>query len=389
MPDWKRVVIKVGSALIAPEGDGCRSRYLLPIARFITESLNRGREVVLVSSGAVAAGLGAVPGQGAKRYRTIPEKQALAAIGQSRMMDVWARLLDAPCAQILLTHDDLRNRKRFVNAKNTLEQLLSWGTLPIVNENDTVAVDELKVGDNDNLAAHVAVLADADLLLILSDIDGLFNANPRLDETARLIPKVSVINQAIYDLAGDSHRAIATGGMVTKIQAAEKATSRGITTVIANGSKGLTLELLLDDRCNGTIFEPVADIVNAKKHWMQHAVPTNGYIVVDEGAAKALTQNGASLLPKGILSIRGQFKHGDAVEILCRRNHKDILLAKGLTQYGSEQLAKIKGCHSDEMQAILGYAYIKVAVHRRDMVLLEEKQKHMAEEKMPLVSGGM
>ncbi|MEL6716709.1 MAG: glutamate 5-kinase, partial [Planctomycetota bacterium] len=218
---WTRAVLKVGSALVAPDGRGCSTTHALGIARFVLDAHARGREVILVSSGAVAAGLATQPEAASGASRTIPQKQALAAIGQARLMAHWDRLFDAPCAQILLTHDDLADRTRFLNARTTLAELLALGAIPVVNENDTVAVEELKVGDNDNLAAHVAVLAEADLLIICSDIDGLYDADPRTTPEARLIPVVERVDERIHALAGGAHHPSATGGMRTKLQAAE------------------------------------------------------------------------------------------------------------------------------------------------------------------------
>ncbi len=370
LPEWKRAVVKVGSALIAPDGKGCKTRRLLPIARFISENMEQGREVILVTSGAVAAGMSEL-GSEAFRRRSIPEKQALAAIGQSLLMSAWGRLFDCPCAQILLTHDDLQNRKRFVNAKNTLNELIRLKTLPIINENDSVAVDELKVGDNDNLAAHVAVLAEADLLLILSDIDGLYDKNPHQNPDARLLQVVDRIDAGIHALAGGTHRAIATGGMTTKIQAAEKATHRGIDTVIANGSKGETLEALLAGECRGTLFKRTASPLAAKKHWMLHALPCSGRILVDAGAVKALRDKGASLLPSGVLQCEGEFRHGDAVEIVGLSSLGEEVVARGLTQYGSDVLGKIKGCQTAQIADILGFVYTDVVIHRGDMILYD------------------
>lgn len=370
LPQWRRAVIKVGSGLISPDGKGCKTQRLLPIARFMTENMHRGREVILVSSGAVAAGRSLVPDTGLGTRRSIPEKQALAALGQCRLMGLWGSLMDVPCAQMLLTHDDLVNRRRFVNVKGVLFELLKYGMLPIINENDSVAVDELKVGDNDNLAAHVAVMAEADLLLILSDIDGLFDANPNSNPNAALIPKVSLIDESVFALAGDTHNPIATGGMFTKIQAAEKATKRGINTVIANGSKGTVLEALLHDRNPGTLFEKTAGPIAAKKHWLTHALPVSGQVTVDHGAAQALLSKGASLLPVGVVAVNGKFQRGDAVEIVLAETAGPRVIARGLTQYGADALNRIRGVNSEQIADVLGYRYGTVAVHRGDMVVI-------------------
>ncbi|CAM2065388.1 Glutamate 5-kinase [Sulfidibacter corallicola] len=368
LPEWKRAVIKVGSALVAPDGKGCSTQYLLSLARFITESKRTGKEVVLVSSGAVAAGMPLHPRVKAGR-RSLIEKQALAAIGQSMLMAHWSRLFDFPCAQILLTHDDLLHRKRFVNAKNTLLELLKIGVLPIVNENDSVAVEELKVGDNDNLAAHVAVLAEADLLLIFSDIDGLFDADPRKHPGAVLIPEVHRIDEEIFALAGGSVSSVGTGGMITKLQAAAKASDRGIHAAILNGTRGESVEALLRGHLTGTLFHRTANPRTAKKHWISHALPCQGRIWVDQGAVRALSREGASLLPSGISRLEGTFQRGDAVEI----HHEERgLVGKGITQYGAADLEKLCGCKSADIRGLLGYAYTDVIIHRNDLVLCDE-----------------
>ena len=368
--NWKRAVLKVGSALVAPEGRRVANTYTLDIAGFITQCRDRGKEIVLVSSGAVAAGISTQPR--ARRSLSIRDKQALAAIGQPLLMTHWSKFFDFPCAQLLLTYDDLRDRRRFVNAKNTLTELLLRKTLPIINENDTTVVDELKVGDNDNLAAHVAVLADADLLMIASDIDGLFDRDPRRYADAALIPTVAKIDRSVYELAGGKGSRFSTGGMITKLQAAEKALARGIDTIIFNGGKRASFEKLLNGECPGTFFQRAASPLNAKKHWMLHAVKSRGKLTVDDGASRALTAKGASLLPSGIIAVDGQFDQGDAVDIL---SNQGTVIAKGISQLDAEDLKKIIGRKSAEIAAILGYFAADEAVHRDDLVLLKEKQE--------------
>lgn len=371
LPNWKRAVIKVGSALIAPDGRGCSTTHALAIARFIIESHAQGREVILVSSGAVAAGLATQPEKQATMSRTIPEKQALAAIGQSLLMAHWNRLFDVPCAQILLTYDDLYHRTRFNNARNTIAELLAMGTLPIVNENDTVAVDELKVGDNDNLAAHVAVLAEADLLIICSDIDGLYDADPRANPDARFIPVIERVDEQVFAMAGGANHPTATGGMRTKLQAAEKATARGIHTVILNGTKGSTLEALHEGTLHGTLFRATEAPLDARKHWMLHAVPSAGRIFVDAGAASALRQRGASLLPSGIVGVDGGFARGDAVEVAVEDHGRAEVIGKGITQYGARDLGQLCGRQSHEIEAVLGYTHTPHVIRRDDLVLID------------------
>lgn len=361
---WKRIVLKVGSALIAPSAEGCSTRYLLSIARFIAECRAAGTEVVLVSSGSVAAGRNAIS------YKQLPLpiniKQAMAAVGQSRMMASWAQLFDFDCAQILLTHDDLKDRRRYLNIDNTLRTLLANQVLPIVNENDTVATAELKVGDNDNLAAMVAIVADADALLICSDIDGLYTANPKITLDAQLIPQVAKITTEIYGMAGGSHHAIGTGGMTTKIQAADKATAAGIDTLIINGQKAATFDELLAGRAVGTLFQRQQERLSAKKHWLRHNLKPQGAILIDAGAAQAVQLRGASLLPSGITAIEGDFEKGDAIVL---KNTQGETLAQGISQYSAVELAKIKGQQSQEICHILGYCPSEVAMHRDDLVL--------------------
>ena len=369
--NWKRAVLKVGSALVAPDGRGCSTTHALGIARFIIESHRRGREVILVSSGAVAAGLATQPAKAVRARRTIPEKQALAAIGQALLMAHWNRLFDAPCAQILLTYDDLAHRTRFINAKNTLSALLALGTVPVVNENDTVAVDELKVGDNDNLAAYVAVLAEADLLIICTDIDGLYDDDPRANPEAQFVPVVDRVDANIYAMAGGAHHPDATGGMRTKIEAAEKATTRGIDTVVVNGTKSATLDALHENMLHGTLFRRMDPPLHARKHWMLHAALTAGRIVVDGGAATALRQHGASLLPSGIIRVGGGFSRGDTVEVAVDGPDAASVIAKGITQYSSHELERIGGRQSYEIEQVLGYAHAPLVIHRDDLVLLD------------------
>lgn len=366
---WRRAVIKVGSGLIAPGGQRISAKHMLPIASFITESRNQGKEIILVSSGAVAAGLSTQPQMQKRLHRSIPEKQALAAIGQTLLMASWSRFFDFPCSQILLTYEDIHDRRRFVNAKNTIQNLLELGTLPIVNENDTVAVEELKVGDNDNLAAYVAMLAEADLLIICTDIDGLYEADPKRNKNAKLIPVVEKIDNGIYALAEDSKNPIATGGMKTKIEAAHKAVVRGIDTVILNSTKKEVLDNLLNGKLNGTIFRKSSNPMTAKKHWLLHAKTDGRKIFIDEGAAKAVCQKGASLLASGITAAEGDFKKGDSVEILFKEYKTTKLVAKGITRYNSNDLKKIIGKKSSEISSVLGYESKHEVVHRDELVV--------------------
>ncbi|GMM67512.1 glutamate 5-kinase [Alteromonas sp. MTD1] len=359
---WQRAVIKVGSALIAPEGNECSGRFLLALARFITASREAGKEVILVSSGSVAAGRSKVK---IRHNASIAEKQAMAAIGQTLMMANWQRFFDFPCAQVLLTADDLRDRTRYVNIKNTLREILIHQALPVVNENDTVAVNELKVGDNDNLGAYTALVAQADTLIICSDIDGLYTADPRKDPTATLIPTVEKIDATIYGLAGGAGTSVGTGGMRTKIEAAEKCTKSGIQTLIVNGRKGETFDSLLEGSVPGTLFKANSTPSNARRLWLTHTLKTAGTIEIDDGAKEALVKKGASLLPSGITHIHGHFEQGDAVDVVCNGN----TIAKGLSLYNAKDLLLIKGKKSKDIASVLGYETADVAIHRDDMVL--------------------
>ncbi|GAB5382163.1 MAG: glutamate 5-kinase [Aliiglaciecola sp.] len=360
---WQRAVIKVGSTLIAPDGAQCSGRYLLSLARFITASREQGKEVILVSSGSVAAGRGKIK---VHHRPSIAEKQAMAAIGQTQMMANWSRFFDFPCAQLLLTYDDLHNRTRYVNIKNTLRELLNHQALPIVNENDTVAINELKVGDNDNLAAYTALIAQADTLIICSDVDGLFDQNPQQNPEANLIQAVEKIDESIFALAGGAGSAVGTGGMLTKLQAAQKCTQSGIQTVIVNGQKGEVFDALLDGQLQGTLFKPVASRENSRGQWLKHTLKSSGKIIIDAGAKTAILSKGASLLPSGMLEVSGSFNPGEAVQIA----YQDHVLAKGLTLYSSTDLEQIKGKRSSEIESVLGYSYGEAVVHRDDMVLV-------------------
>ncbi len=364
--NFKRAVIKVGSALVAPDGKGCSGKYLLAIAAFITKCHQQGKEIILVSSGSVAAGRSLI--HHGSPTLSIQTKQAMASVGQMQMMANWQRFFDAPCSQLLITHGDLKDRQRYNNVKNTLRILLSNGVLPIINENDTVAIDELKVGDNDNLAALVALVSEADSLFILSDVDGVFNKDPRTNTDAVLIPEIAEITTDIYAMAGITRNHLATGGMKTKIQAAEKATENGIATYIVNGSNSEVFEKLLHQQNPGTHFVAKLTHSKAKKHWLKHTLRSTGDILLDSGAVNALIHNGASLLPSGIIEIKGNFVAGDSVNLIDAQNNK--IIAKGICQYNERDLQRIKGCNSEQIQQLLGYCSSQVVLHRNDLVII-------------------
>ncbi|WP_257385878.1 glutamate 5-kinase [Tahibacter caeni] len=367
LPRWRRAVLKVGSSLLAANGGGLSTRHALGLAEFIAASHRAGREIVLVSSGAVAAGRSLVRAQ-PEAAHGLAARQALAALGQTTVVALWQRFFDRPVAQVLLTHDDLRNRRRYLNARATLRELLSLGALPIINENDTVAVDELKLGDNDNLAAIVAALVDADLLLIASDIAGLYSADPRSDADARPIDEVAAVTPAILAMAGGAGTSAGTGGMRTKLDAAVKAAAAGIATVLFDGTDAQALRLLAADRLRGTHFLTGGTRLQARKYWLRHAPLAGGRIHVDAGAARALLSGGASLLPGGITGVSGDFARGDMVEIETSRDGGAAIVARGISQYAAGEVRRIAGRKSAEIESVLGYSYGETVVHRDDLV---------------------
>ena len=273
-------------------------------------------------------------------------------------------------AQVLLTHDDLRNRRRYLNARATLNELLRLGALPVVNENDTVSVDELKLGDNDNLAAIVAALIDAEVLFIATDIDGLFDANPRTHPLANLVPEVSELTPEVLAMASGSGSEVGTGGMRTKLEAAAKAGAAGIDTILFNGRRADVVRALGQDRLEGTRIRAARSRIAARKYWLRHAPVEPGAIVVDAGAAAALVQKGASLLPGGIVAADGDFRRGDMVEVVLRDEDGERRVARGISQYSAIDVRRLARRHSREIEAVLGYNYGGNVIHRDDLVLL-------------------
>lgn len=368
LPTWKRAVLKVGSSLLANEGEGLSPRHALNLAQFVSSSLLAGREVVIVSSGAVAAGRGLLHRKPAAGV-AMAERQALAALGQAQLIGLWQRFFERPVAQVLLTHDDLRNRRRYLNARATLQELLALGALPVINENDTVSVDELKLGDNDNLAAVVAALIDADALFIATDIDGFYSANPRTHADARPILDVEALTPAFFAMAGGAGSGVGTGGMHTKLEAAAKAAAAGIETFLFNGTRAETLSALAVGRLRGTRFRPAQNRLAARKYWLRNVPVETGAILVDAGAAGAVRERGASLLPGGVVGAEGDFRRGDMVEVRLREGGDDCI-ARGVSQYSAIDIRRIARRHSREIEAILGYSYGENVVHRDDLVVL-------------------
>ncbi|HWQ15549.1 MAG TPA: glutamate 5-kinase [Roseiflexaceae bacterium] len=364
----RRVVIKLGTNVLTAGTDRLHRPRIVELVRQIADARTQGVEVVLVSSGAQAAGRERL--QFASRRRDMPLKQMLAAVGQSRLMHLYEQIFDLysiPVAQTLLTRDDLRDRHRYLNARNTLLACLIHDVLPIINENDVVAVDEIKVGDNDNLSALVANLVDADLLLILTDIDALYTADPRRDPTAMRIAEVPQISEAIYALAGGSGSARGTGGMITKIQAADLATRGGTSVVIAPGGEREVITRVLAGEPLGTRFPAQATRLESRKRWLLAETARHSRVVADDGAARALLEGGKSLLPAGVAAVEGDFERGQTVRIYTTQGRE---IARGLAQYGAQDLRRIKGLRSGQIAETLGYDYGPEVVHRDDMVLL-------------------
>ena len=367
VPPWRRAVLKVGSSLLAADGGGgLTPRFALGLAQFVSANLQQGREVVIVSSGAVAAGRAILPRR-VEADAALAARQALAALGQAQLIGLWQRFFERPVAQVLLTHDDLRNRRRYLNARATLNELLALGALPVVNENATVSVDELKLGDNDNLAAIVAALVDADVLFIATDIDGLYTADPRRDPGAQPLNTVSELTEAVLAMAGGSGSTVGTGGMRTKLEAARRAGAAGIDTVLFNGRDGEVVRALAQGRLFGTRLHAGQTRLAARKYWLRNAPLAQGAIRVDAGAASALLGKGASLLPGGITAVNGGFRRGDMVEVHAPDGQP---IAKGVSQYAAGDIARIAGRHTRDIHTVLGFHYGHSVIHRDDLVLL-------------------
>ena len=364
----KRVVIKIGSGVIS-DHSGLDLDRIATLCEDVHALRQRGYEVILVSSAAVAAGKADLGIKGSARNLPLPLKQAAAAIGQSRLMRAYKdalRKYGLTAAQVLLTRDDLANRRRYLNARNTLMTLLEYGVVPVINENDTVVIDEIRFGDNDNLSAMTTNLVEAQLLVILSDVDGLYDSDPRHNTAARLISEVERITPEIEAMAGLEETLLGTGGMTTKLKAAKRATLFGAGTAIINGLTPHNLLYLFDGHELGTYFLPARDPMAARKHWIAFTKKPKGKLILDDGAHNAVAERGKSLLPSGIRQLDGTFERGDAVR-LCDLNGKEF--AKGVTNYNSAELIRIIGKNTREILQILGYQYGDEVVHRDNLVI--------------------
>jgi len=369
----KRLVVKVGSGVLT-EKNGLNIPVMTALAAEICALRKARREVILVSSGAIASGLRKV---GMKtRPKSVSQQQAMAAVGQGDLMRVWEEAFEKhgqKVAQILLTRDDLTHRRRYLNARNTIFVLLNWGVLPIINENDTVVVDEIKFGDNDNLGAMVTNLTESQLMINLTDINGLYDKDPRVHKDAALIPVVDRVSRELMNNASGIPGFLGTGGMASKIRAAEKVAHGGVASVIANGRIPGILGKIFRGEAEGTLFTPRDIPLCSRKHWIAFTKAPKGALVVDDGAGRAVRENGKSLLPSGICEVRGRFSHGDKVAILDREGRE---LAVGMVNYHSGDIRKIMGLKSTEIEEALGFKHDDEVIHRDNLVVttnLEEE----------------
>lgn len=365
----KRIVIKVGTSTITYANGKRNFSQIDRLAREISDLQNQGKEMILVTSGAVAVGVDrmGLPG----KPKTIPGKQAAAAVGQGVLMHTYEKFFadyGQIVAQVLITKTEAIDRHRYTNTRNTFMELMRQRVIPIVNENDVVALDELKIGDNDNMSALVAGIVDADLVIILSDVDGLYTANPQTHPDAVIVPEVAEITPEIEASAGGVGSARGTGGMATKIQAAKAATSSGIHMVIASGTEKNAITRVLQGEELGTLFVSRENRLQFRKRWLAFGAKIAGSIVVDDGCAKAIRKaGGCSILPAGVFAVQGEFLPGSTVSVIDKDAHE---LARGLVHYSSAELEQIKGCNSGEIANILGHKNFDEVIHRDDLVIL-------------------
>ena len=371
----RRIVVKVGtSTLTHPNGKLNYSR-IEGLVRELANAVNAGKQILLVSSGAVGAGMDRLGWK--EKPKTSPAKQAAAAVGQGILMHTYEKLFaeyGQVVAQVLLTREDSVNRRRYANSRNTLLTLLDIGVIPIINENDAVSIDELKIGDNDTLSANVAAIVDADLLIILSDVDGVYSANPQTDPQARLLPEIAEVTPEVEAICGGAGTMRGTGGMLTKMAAARMAMNSGIVMVIASGGRDGVVQSIIDGRPIGTLFPPRQNRLQFRKRWLAFGARIKGRLTVDKGCAQALLSNGSSLLAAGIKSVDGSFEQGSTVSIV---NPDGWEIARGLVNYSTDDVRKIMGAHTHEIAEILGHKPYDEVVHRDNLVLLS---RHETEE---------
>ncbi|MDM8541400.1 glutamate 5-kinase [Desulfococcaceae bacterium HSG9] len=370
----KRVVVKVGSNVLTEPG-GLNLRAIRSVSRQICNLIDNGVETILVSSGAMASGLKKIGLD--RRPDDIAKRQAIAAAGQSGLIMEYETAFERygnKVAQILMTGDDLNNRIRYLNARNTLYTLLEWRVVPIINENDTVSVKEINLGDNDNLAAMITLMVNADILISLTDINGLYNKDPRTEPDAELIPSVETITEQVEKLASSIPGPLGRGGMQSKIKAAAKVTAAGIPMIIANGTEPDILPRLFEGSKEGTFFQPKARKLASRKCWIGYSARPEGLISIDQGAALALVKNGKSLLPSGIIDVQGDFGVGAPVELKSDTSQKnrETVLGSGLVNYSAADIRQIMGLKSGQIQARLGYKPYNYVIHRDNLVIKSE-----------------
>ncbi|WP_372713973.1 glutamate 5-kinase [Ilyobacter sp.] len=369
MKKIKRIVVKVGTSTLTHANGLLNIGRIEKLVRTLSDLANLEYEIILVTSGAVGAGMGVLKLD--EKPKALDEKQAVAAVGQVSLIHLYRKLFSEygkNIAQILVNGEDISKRNRYINISNTFTALFDKKVIPIVNENDAVAVEEIKVGDNDTLSAYVASVVDADLLILLSDIEGLYTANPREDKNAKFISVVEEIDESIYSLAsGVGGSKFGTGGMHTKIKAGEIATKLGVDMIIANGESPGIIREILNGEEKGTLFLGEKDI-SAKKHWIWYGGKVKGTIYVDNGAEKALCGK-SSLLPVGVINVDGSFSEGDIIAI---KNSEEELIAKGIANYSSVEIELLTGKQSDEIEDILGYKGYDSVVHINNLHLLKE-----------------
>ncbi len=362
----RRVVVKVGTNALTHATGRFHRAHFERLARALKD-VAEGRELVIVSSGAIALGVERLGLD--SRPKDVPGKQACAAVGQSRLMRAWEEAL-APhvVAQVLLTHADVQDRQRYLNARHALERLVGQAVIPVINENDTVSAAEIKFGDNDTLAGLVTGLVSAELLVVLSDVDGLFDRDPRNDARAQRIPLVRGVTKDVLALGGGSGSGVGTGGMATKLAAAKRVTELGARCVIAAGHVAGTLERVFAGDDVGTLFEPTESPRHAKAAWIAHALRAKGRLHVDDGAKAAVVQRKKSLLPSGLVRVEGSFAEGDPVDLVDAAGQP---FARGLAAYAADDLRRIAGKRSAAIEGVLGFRHLDEAVHRDDLVLLD------------------
>lgn len=365
---YQRIVIKIGTTVLTNGTPHLNHPHLVELARQCAQLHQQGRELIICTSGAIAVGRAQLGFPNLQP--TLSHKQMLAAVGQTRLMQLWERYFEIygiPVGQILLTRADVQDRRRYLNGRDTLLALLEHHIIPIINENDAVATEEIKVGDNDNLSALVATLAEADLLILLTDQSGLFTADPRTHTDAQLIPEVDQIDESLWAVAGGTVSGFGVGGMTTKLQAADVARRAGAEVVIAAGYAPEVILRAVAGEAVGTHFSALKTPLENRKRWIYAGHKPSGSLIVDQGATEALTVHHRSLLPAGIVAVEGTFQRGDSLRIKTADGRE---LARGITRYSSHDLSQIAGHHSDKIHQILGYAYGAVAIHRSDMILL-------------------